>query len=107
MACHVTRNVNLVENPDATSRPSQIEVVTKGGSTIVVYNPVIQRDSLRGYSDHTKATPIVLATTDIQTARTRQLSGGRTAFLVVGIVAAVAGALFIALIIALSNADFE
>ena len=107
MACHVTKNVNLVENPDATSRPSQVEILTKGGSTIVVYDPVVQRDSLRGYSDQGKMSPIVLATSDIQSARTRQLSGGRTALLVTGIVATAIGALFIVAIIVLSNADFE
>ena len=107
MGCHVTKNVSLVENPDAASRPSEIEVVTKSGSTIVVYSPVISRDSLRGYSDQARATPILLATSDIQVARARALSSGRTAALVVVIVAAAVTALFVAFIIALSNADFE
>jgi len=107
MGCHVTRNVNLVENPDAASRPSEIEVITKTGSTVVVYSPVIMRDSLRGYSDKARSTPFVLATSDIQTARARQLSGGRTAVLVVGIVAALVAAWIVVIIVALSNADFE
>ena len=107
MSCHVTRNVNLVENPDAASRPSEIEVITKTGSTVVVYSPVIMRDSLRGYSDEARSTPFALATSDIQAARSRQLSGGRTGVLVVGIVAALVAAWIVVIIVALSNADFE
>jgi len=107
IGCHVTRNVNLVENPDAASRPKEIEVVTRSGSTIVVYSPVIARDSLRGYSDQERATPIVLATSDIQVARARALSGGRTALLVTGIVAAAVAAVFLVFIIILSNVGFE
>jgi hypothetical protein len=107
LGCHVTRNVNLVENPDAASRPSRIEVITKSGSTVVVYSPVMTGDSVRGFSDQARTNPLVLAASDIQSAKVREVSGGRTAILVAGIVAAVVAALFIALIIALSNAGFE
>lgn len=106
MACHTTRNVKLVENPDATSRPSQIEVVTRSGATILVYDPVIQRDSLRGYSDRDGKTPTALAVSDIQSAKARQLSGGRTAALVLGLVAAAAAAWVLFIIVALSSADW-
>ncbi len=104
--CHTSKNVNLVENPDTTSRPSRIEVVTKSGSAIRVYAPVIERDSLRGYLDEERTNATVLAVSDIQSARSRQVSSGRTAALVVAIVAAAVGTLFVLAIIALSQGDF-
>jgi len=107
IGCHVTKNVDLVENPDAASRPSEIEVITKTGSTVVVYSPVIMRDSLRGYSDQARSTPFVLATSDIQSARARHFSGGRTAVLVTGIIAALVAAFIVGIIIVLSNVGFE
>lgn len=106
VGCHTTKNVNLVENPDATSRPSRIEVLTRSGASVTVYAPVIQRDSVRGFSDETKTTPVTLAVNDIQSARSRQVSGGRTALLVFGIVAAVVGTLFVLAVIAFSDAAY-
>lgn len=98
LGCHATKNVNLVENPDATSRPSRIEVRMKSGSAVVVYQPVVRQDSLRGFSDADGVTPVSLAVSDIQSARTREFSGGRTALLTIGIVAAGLLAAWVALI---------
>ena len=85
-ACHVTKKVHLVENSDATSRPSRIEVTTKSGSTFTVYQPVVQSDSVKGFSDPDRTIPTAVATADIAKAQTREMSGGRTALLVFGIV---------------------
>ena len=106
IGCHTTKNVNLVENPDATSRPSRIEVITKGGSRIVVYQPVIQRDSLRGFSDQERTSPVTIAVSDVQSATSREVSGGRTALFVFGLIAAAVAAVFVVLIIALSQVDW-
>src|SRR5689334_17708748 len=61
MGCHTTRNVNLVENPDATTRPSRIEVVTKNGSSITVFDPIVRQDSVRGFSDDARTAPVTVA----------------------------------------------
>ena len=106
MSCHTTRNVNLVENTDATSRPSRVEVMTRSGSTIVVFDPIVRQDSLRGFSDEERRNPVTLATSDIQNAKTRQLSGGRTALLVFGLIAAIVAGLLIAAIIAFSETNY-
>ena len=105
--CHVTKNVILSENPDATSRPSRIDVTTKSGSTLVIYDPVVQSDSVKGFSDPDRKNPTAIATTEIASAQTRQVSSGRTALLVVGIVAAVVGTLFILAAMAISNITYE
>jgi hypothetical protein len=107
IACHVTKNVQLVENSDATSRPSQIEVTTKSGSTFVIYDPVVQSDSVKGFSDPDRRTPTAIATTSIASAQTRQVSSGRTALLVFGIVAAAVGTLFILAVMAVSSIEYN
>jgi hypothetical protein len=104
--CQTTRNVSLVENPEATSRPSEMNVVTKGGSDIVIYAPVVQRDSLHGFLDEQRTNPTVLAVSDIKTAKSRQFSGGRTAALVVTLVAATLLTLFGLALAAFSEGEF-
>ena len=70
----------------------------KSGSAVVVYQPLVRQDSLRGFSDADGVTPVSLAVSDIQSARTREFSGGRTALLTIGIVAAGLLAAWVALI---------
>lgn len=106
-ACHVTKNVHLVENSDATSRPSRIEVTTRSGSTFFIYQPVVQGDSVRGFSDEARKSPTAIAVSEIANAQTRAVSSGRTALLVFGIVAAVAGTLFILAVMAVSSIDYN
>jgi hypothetical protein len=67
---------------------------------------MIRGDSLRGFSDEARANPTALAVRDIQSARTRQFSGGRTAALALGLVAVAAGALLVFAAIAFSNVDY-
>ena len=105
-ACHVTKNVHLVENSDATSRPSRIEVTTRSGSTFFIYQPVVQTDSVRGFSDEDRKSPTAIAVSEIANARTREVSGGRTALLVFGIVAAALTTLIILAAMAFSTVDY-
>jgi hypothetical protein len=105
IGCHATKNVNLVENPDATSRPSRIDVRMKTGSTVAVYQPVVRQDSLRGFSDESRVAPVTIAVSDIQSARTREFSGGRTALLTIGIVAAALVVAWVALIAVVFSDD--
>ena len=105
LGCDTTKNVNLVENPDATSRPSQIQVLTKSGARIVVYEPIVREDSVRGYTGAERTTPVIVAVSDIQSARTRQLSGGRTALLTLGIVAVALLAAWVALLAIIFSDD--
>jgi len=80
--------------------------MTRSGSTIVVFDPIVRQDSLRGFSDEERRNPVTLATSDIQNAKTRQLSGGRTALLVFGLIAAIVAGLLIAAIIAFSETNY-
>ena len=105
LGCHTTRNVKLVDNPDATTRPSQIEVLTRSGSRITIFQPVVRQDSVRGYSDEEQSTPVTVATSDILEARTRQFSGGRTALLTIGVVGVALLAAWVTLIAIIFSDD--
>ena len=89
-ACQTWKPVTLNENPDPAARPSRIEITSRGGSTSIVYSPVVRGDSLYGWQDRERTVPAAYAVADITTARTRQLSGGRTAALVAGTIVALA-----------------
>ena len=84
--CHTSRAVTLNENPDASARPASVEVVTAKGERLVVYQPEVRGDSLYGWLDERSRNPAAYAVSDIRSASTRQLSGGRTAVAVATIV---------------------
>ena len=86
LGCYTTKRVTLKANPDASARPASIEVVTTRGQRLVVYQPEVRGDSLYGWLDEGSRNPAAYAVSDIGSASTRQLSGGRTAIAVATIV---------------------
>ena len=94
-ACHGTRSVTLNVNPDPSTRPTAVEIRTRSGPRFTVYGPEVRNDSVFGWFDEARTKPAALPVSDIESARTRSFSGGKTAGLVVGIMAATLLALFI------------
>jgi hypothetical protein len=88
--CTTARNVSLVENSDPSSRPREIEVVSRGGR-YAVFRPTVAGDSLRGWSDYGRTRAVAFALSDIQRARVTQFSGGRTALAIGGVTVAALG----------------
>lgn len=82
--CYTSRAVTLNENPDASARPASVEVVTTKGERLVIYKPEVRGDSIHGWLDSQSRNPAARAISDVAFSRTRQLSSGRTAALVVG-----------------------
>ena len=87
-SCTTMRNVSLVENPNAATRPERIEVQT-AGRTYAVYSPTVRGDSVHGWNDVNQTKPISFAVSEIQRARARALSTERT---VAAVVAGLVGA---------------
>ena len=84
LGCYTVRPVSLVENADASRRPETIDVTTNHGPEMRIYGPVIRKDSLYGWYDEDRTRPATFGINEIVSARTRQLSTGRTAALLVG-----------------------
>jgi hypothetical protein len=84
LGCYTVRPVNLVENADASRRPENIDVTTNHGPETRIYGPVIRKDSLYGWYDEDRTRPATIGINEIVSARTRQLSTGRTVALLVG-----------------------
>ena len=77
-SCMTTKNVSLVENPSAATRPTKVEVTSRGG-TYTLNDPVIRGDSLYGWTEGRRNHTVSFAISDIQRVTTQQLSTGRTA----------------------------
>lgn len=77
----------MEENPDPSTRPNVVRVVTKDGSSFDIYRPVVARDTLKGWADEKLTRPVAVATSSIANAETQRLNGARTAILVTGLVA--------------------
>ena len=103
LSCYSWRSVGLGENPDAATRPADIEIRVKNGIPQTVYSPIVRGDSLHGWLEKDRQTPAAFAVTDITSARSLQINGGRTMILAVGLVVLSAALL---LMIALANADW-
>lgn len=84
LGCYTMKPVNLVENPDASRRPETIDITTSHGPELRIYGPVIRGDSLFGWYDEGRTRLATIGIDQIVTARTRQLSTGRTAALLIG-----------------------
>jgi hypothetical protein len=95
MACQTWQPVTLVENPNAASRPDRLEAITVENARYIVYTPMVRGDSVRGWTDVERTHSIALATSNIVSARTRQVSGARTALVVIGATVAAVGTLFV------------
>lgn len=78
MGCTTWKSVSLVENSDPSTRPPEIEVLSRG-ATYTVFNPTVAGDSLRGWSDYRGTRAVAFALSDVERARVSQFSGGRTA----------------------------
>jgi hypothetical protein len=85
-SCTTMQNVSLKENPNSATRPSQIDV-RSGGQSYVVYWPIVRGDSIHGWKDAVQTMPLSFAISDIQRARSRQVSTERTVAAVIGVVA--------------------
>jgi hypothetical protein len=104
VGCYTVRPVNLVENADAPSRPETIDITTHHGPELRIYGPVIRRDSLYGWYDEDRTRAATFGIDEIVSARTRQLSTGRTAALLVGGGVVVIATAYIILVATLINA---
>ena len=84
LGCYSWRPVALEENPNTNTRPEKLRVMTKGGASFDVYRPVVAGDTLRGWSDAQRTTPVAFPVSDVATARTRQLNEARTFLAIAG-----------------------
>jgi hypothetical protein len=96
--CYTMRPVRLDESPAAAIRPESIEVMTKAGVHVRIYEPAVRGDSLHGWYDEQKTRFASYSIDEIATAEVRQLSAGRTAALVVGGGAAAIGVVYLVLL---------
>jgi len=85
--------------------PKQVQVTRVDGAYVTLRDPVISADSLVGftYIRGQGNVRLVIPKTDIKSLNASTFSSGRTAGLVVGIAAAAAGALYLAL----RNSDLQ
>ena len=82
--CYTWKPVTMNVNADASTRPARVEVVTTKSERVVIYKPEVHGDSIHGWLDSQSRIPVARAISDVASSRTRQLSSGRTAALLVG-----------------------
>ena len=83
LGCYTWKPVTMNVNADASTRPARVEVVTTKSERIVIHKPEVRGNSIHGWLDSQSHIPVAGAISDVASSRTRQLSSGRTAALVV------------------------
>lgn len=83
IGCTTWKKVSLVENAEPSNRPEKIEILSTKGERLL-YRPIVEGDSLRGWLDKAQTNPEAFALSDIRRARVAHFSSGRTALAIGG-----------------------
>lgn len=66
-------------------RPEQVRVRRTDNTTLVLFNPIISGDSIRGAPTELAIRPVSVPLSEVSTVSTRRFSLGRTVLMVVGV----------------------
>jgi hypothetical protein len=72
IGCYSWKPVRLDVNPDASTRPSRIEISTQDRARYTLFSPEVRGDSLHGWFDDSRSKPASFAVIQIVSAQVRQ-----------------------------------
>ena len=89
IGCYSWKPVRLDANPEASTRPSRIEITTKEPARYTVYHPEVRGDSLHGWLDDSRSRPVSFVVSQIAGAEVRKLNVLQVMGVTIGLAAVV------------------